>query len=167
MGYFINTTKGIGYYSASSKIDHADEEVTRKTAPDYVWVGSAWARGKAATITAIEKMAGQKIAEGYAFDGHTYQIAESPKNYRSNWVAIMALTASIESGTISAQTGGYVIDIDNNKVTISDGDLIALATGALYRFNAILNAARAHKDAVALLTDAQAADYDLTTGWPT
>lgn len=158
---YINTSKSVGYYSGP-KIDETDIEVPARPSPDYVWSGTAWIRGVAATVRAIDEKCGAEMAKGFTFGGHTYQIAEAPKNYYGNWVAtLVALERSATN-----PTGGTVVDVDNNIVTITDADLETLCVGCLGRFVAILNTMRAHKNAVLALTDEQAAIYDLSTGWP-
>jgi hypothetical protein len=114
----------------------------------------------AARQAEVNDLYAQKMAAGYVYQGHTYQIdAKAQSNMQAVFLELIAGIATPSSGVWR--------DLANIDVAFSDADLKVFLLAAAGYIKGVLYAAWAQKDAIKNLTTlADIAAHDITTGWP-
>ena len=129
--------------------------------PYAVWddVGKCWCRGTQATLKAISGKKDEIISIGYFFNGNHYQLREIDiSNYQS-------ILLALSLGQVNPHDGIWRT-MENTDVSFTDAEIGDLALNAIKYKGDILRAWAAHKDAVSVMDDETAEDYDITQGWP-
>ncbi len=101
-----------------------------------------------------------KVAQGFAYQGHVYQVDEAAT---STMTAVFVL---LQAGA-SSPHGGVWRSLDNVNVPMSDAEVRAFILAAKSYFQALLVNAWTLKDSLKSLTSLAAVQaFDINAGWP-